>query len=448
MVPLPPPTAHRFAPVSSYQAQMITAALDPETSAYFDQHKTIRWAFRIGPAVPARTLRRAFERLTARHDSLRLKFVERQGRWQAEILPKHATGLMIEDLAGMTPDAQEATILARALAPMNALSDPLFEMQLLKGCEGGDVVLTRAHHSIIDGYSIAVMIEELLKIVLNMPLSEAPPSHADFIALRNQRLAERVEEKEVFWRERLLPLPADLMLGRTKQGLGHLTPRTAGKTIRLADILTRTQAAALETRAKATGVSAYALLHAAFSETMCLMGGEEQVLIHSVLGRQDTAMSGFVGADMQQFMTRYVSDPTDIDGRARWVADQIAEGSAQLPTHAFAPEGLITQAFAQADMALMRFHVHISYPKGRLANSPFGKLFEKGREERLLLGHITLERVPLPGENESEFEIEFLIGPDTNGSNATLIADAAGYATEDMEAIAQAVKDRLGLSVR
>jgi hypothetical protein len=438
------PASNRALPISTYQRLLLDAAQNPETRAGFHENQTIRWAFRIKPTVPQRTLRRAFDKLVARHDSLRLRFVETDGDWLAEILSEHQYGLKVEDLSHLPRGAQDAAILEMATRPMTALSDPMFEMILIKCGKAGDVVLTRAHHAILDGYSVVILIEELLKIVLNMPLPKSAPGHEAFITRRQERLSERAAEKEDFWLNHLLPLPEDLNIGRKAKGLPPGSPQTLGASIRLDDILSPEQSALLEERAKTSGVSSFSSLHAAFSMTICKMADQAEVVINTVLGRQDAAMAGFVGPDMQLLVLKYTPQPGNIIERGAHVAKLIAAATEQLPTLAFMPERALAQAMTDKGTSRLRFLVHMPHPTGRLANSPFKKLFNKGMKDKLSLGLISLERVDLPGETETDHELVLTIRQTTDGPIAALVADGIAFSKEELAEIADGIRHQLG----
>ena len=136
-------TTPRYLPISAFQKLMIRTALDPETTAEYHQTMTVRMAFRITPGASDRTVQRAFARLVARHDSLRLRFVQDNSDWKAEILPDHPLGLIKEDLSPLSETEQTAIVHDRAYHPMTAFSDALFEMLLLKCGYRGDVILIR-----------------------------------------------------------------------------------------------------------------------------------------------------------------------------------------------------------------------------------------------------------------------------------------------------------------
>ena len=443
----PKAAAGRRLPISSYQRIMLMTAADPETSKHFHEKNTVRWAFRIKPSVPERTLRRAFDKLVARHDSLRLRFVEGAEDWQAEILQEHPVGLMVEDISALPVEEQQEVIRARALDPMTAFSDPLFEMILFKGGKAGDVVLTRAQHAIIDGYSIVVLIEDLLKSVLNMPQGPNPPGHEAFMLHRARAIAQRQEEKDAFWRNALLPPPPDPNIGRKAKGLPPLSPKNIGRARHLDNILSAEQAKALEARVKKTGISAYSYLNAAFCETLCSLADQQEVIVNSVFGRKDGNLAGFVGAEMQLLGMKYRSDPTQLDSRAAWVAGFMSEAMEACPTDAFRRKGGILETLSSQGATWLRFLVHMPTPSGRLSNSPFKKLFDEAQEGKVALGFLSVERINLAGEGEVDSEIQFSVHQKGTVPNASLLADAEGYDAGDLQEIADCVTAQLRLTV-
>jgi hypothetical protein len=436
----------KLQPISSFQSALLVNAADPETSKYFVERYTIRWAFRIHPGVPSRTLIRAFDKLTARHDSLRLRFVDCQNGWQAEILQKHPRGLIIEDLSTLDVEAQNETICTRALEPLTAFSSAMFEMILFKCGKAGDVVLTRAQHAIIDGYGVVILIEDLLKIVMNMPLGPDAPTHEDFIIERCQKLREGAEEKAAFWRAHFLPPPAELNIGRKAKGLPAISSRSIGQTLELGQLLTPAQSTRLEQISKRTGVNAFSYLHAAFCETICSIAGQTEVLVNSVVGRMDASMMRFVGAALYPIGVNYRCNSNDIEERARWVSGAIKKACESCPNEAFELDGPITNALSEAGTTWFRFVVHIPTARARVANSPFARLFDDVNAGKVSLGFASLERFDLPGETATDCELQLSVTQVDGSPNAALVADSAAYTSDDLLAISEGIISRLGLS--
>ena len=437
-VPIPSLRKEKYFLLSYYQQRMLAAALDPETSVGFHVNQTISWAVRITPGVSSRTLRRAFDQLVSRHDSLRLRFVELGSVWRAEVLSTHPIGLIIEELGEMSEEAQRKAISERCADPMTALSDPMFEMRLLKFGSGGDVILVRVHHAVIDGYSIALLLEELLKHALNMAVSDSPLSHGDFIAHRSKQLLDRAEEKEAFWKEALLPFPEKLNIGRTVQGLPDLSPLNIGKTNTLNNVLTPQASAEVEALVKSTGASAFCHLHAAFSETLCAKAEQDAVLVHSVVGRREAAVASFIGAEMIEFPLRYTCG-----SGASWVSKQISACAEMLPTTALGDDTPMGQEMRAKTKDWMRFLVHIRTPTGRFSTSPFRKVFEEAMAGKISLGFITVERIDLSKQTDSGFELQLNVTSTSQGPQASLIGDATSWRQVDLQKLAQEIEARV-----
>lgn len=422
-----------YLPISFFQKLMIAAAADPETQACYHQHFTIRWGFRITPGLSERTLRRAFDKLVARHDSLRLRFVDTGGDWCAEILANHPTGLSVEDLSDLSPERQSAEIETRANACMTAFSEPMFEMLLFKCGRGGDVIVIRAHHAIMDGYSIVVLMEELLKLALNMPLPGAAGSHAEFIRHRERVGQSDMQTNERFWEQALLPAPEPLRIGRVAHNLPPISRRSAGDSQVLENVLTKAQSHRLETFAKRAGVTVFAAVHAAFCEAVYDMTGQDEVIVCSWLGRQDARLRNFIGADMQPLIRKFRRGDTDLADRARNVVKGNQDAARFLPCDLLLPDSALAAELAAKGVTLWRFAVHNSFPSGRMSNSPFRKLFWAGLQNKVSFGALSIERLSFSGPRDTMFELIVKVNSLPEGPNITVAADAEAYTRDDLE---------------
>lgn len=424
-------------PTSFFQKLMIADALDPDTSPMYHQHFTVRWAVRITPKVSERTLRRAFDKLVARHDSLRLRFVNVGDDWRAEILPAHPVGMIIGDLGDLSPEAQTAEITARANTPMTAFSNPMFEMHLLKCGSAGDVILIRAHHAIIDGYSVIVLMEELLKLALNMPLSGGAASHEAFIEQSERRGPSRRHDNDRYWEQALLPAPDPLRIGRVARNMPPISRRNVGRTHVLENILSKDDSEALDVFARRAGVTAFAVVHAAFCETICDLAGQDEVIMCSWLGRQDASLRNFIGSDTSLIAQKYRKTGADLMFKAREVSAANHDAVKALPSDMLLPESPLVAQLAEKGVTLWRFGVHNAFPSGRISNSPFKKLFLNGLREKVSLGFVSIERLEFVDECDAEFEIFVRVNYLPSGTNVTITADAAAYERSGLEQMAR-----------
>ncbi len=433
-------------PIRWLEQYVLDAALDPDATIYCHDYLTLYLAIRVRPFCPPRALKQAFDRLVARHDPLRMRFVRTDQGWRAEVLPKHPVGLIVEDLGPMTKDEQQAVVIERTRRPLTALSDALFEMRHLRFGTSGDVVLTRANHAILDGYSIALMIDELLRILLRLPLGVPPMSYGAYVGYQEKKSRSRAARKERFWTEMLLPPCAELNLGRAAKGLGPMSPSTMQQPLCFDDVLRPDDRARVEALCHATGVSAYAVLHAAFSETLCRLAGQDTVLVNGIYGRNDAKLASFIGPAIEIAPIRFVSAGGCFQDAVRDVSDKIAAVAEHLPTDQLHPDGAIMRGLQDAGVDSMRFWVLAPSPTGRMKSSPFRKFFEAMSGGSIEYGTVTLEQVPIPGLAATDAEMELTISHTDAGLQATLHADKAGYDMDALAAIAEGIRAQLARS--
>ncbi|OSQ48991.1 condensation domain-containing protein [Marivita geojedonensis] len=430
-------------PIRWMEQYAIDIALHPETTPHFHDYLTVRWAARVRPGLRVSTLRRAFEKLVKRHEPLRQRFVETDDGWKAEILDTHPVGLIVETHGALSDHEQVSIVTERVREPLDALSDALFEMRLLRFGDSCDVVFMRANHAIIDGYSAAMLVEELLKYILSLPVTAPVLSYGEFVGHQVRKELENAEEKAAFWRRMLLPPPTDLNIGRKARGLAPMSPATVRKPRSLDRVLEPDDTARIEELSKRTGATPFAILQAAFSETLCTLGDADSVMINGIYGRNDPALSTYVGPGIEIAPLRYDRDESGLETCIAQVVEKLSSAAKHLPTRELHPDGQIIRAFEDAGVKHDRFWVLAPLPVGRMRASPFRKLFEKVLSGPLELGAVSIEQLEIPSLAPTDVEIEFTITPAPDGPRATIHADAAAYGEDELGMIADGVREQL-----
>ena len=410
---------------------MVEAALDDKTSERYHALHTLNWGIRVVPGLPPRKLQRAFKKLTARHQSLRLRIVEHKGDWAAEVLPEHPVGLVVEEFGPLSREDQITVVAEKCSAPMSALDPVLFEARLLRFGSEGDILLTRAQHAIIDGYSIAILIEEFVAYVLNLPVVGTAPSHKDFVERRAQLINLKAKAKRGFWEDTLLPAPPPLNLGRQRKGLPPLTRQNMGPTHKLEEILSPEASARLKEMSRSSGASPFSQVQAAFGNVVCDTGEGSEAMWICMMGRQDAKMSKFIGAEMQGIRMKYASA-----SGADALTDVLSRSADMLPADCFHPDEPLGQIYFQ-------FFMNMPKPMGRIANSAFGKVFDAVLSGGFSMGGIVIERVPIPILNETEFELQMLFEPTPDEPQATFLADAASWDMPELEGLAKSINENI-----
>jgi hypothetical protein len=181
----------------------------------------------LGPAHPA-ALRRALAAVCARHESLRTTFGLADGVPVQIIAPALEVPVPLIDLSHPTGELAEAEVyrVCRDVfqLPFDLATGPLLRAALLRlGPERYVLVLVQ-HHVVSDGWSIGVLIRDLLTLYRaalqggdpsprDPALPELPIQYADFAVWQRDWLSgERLESQLAVWRRRLGDLPVSLQL--------------------------------------------------------------------------------------------------------------------------------------------------------------------------------------------------------------------------------------------
>ncbi|MDQ3203767.1 MAG: condensation domain-containing protein, partial [Pseudomonadota bacterium] len=222
-LPIPPAAELQTTFELSYaqQRQWFLWQLDPHSSAY-----NIPAALRLHGPLNVAALRQSFDVLLERHQSLRSRFVEDDGK-VVQILAGF-TSLPIEriDLRD-EPQAQRfdhalCRVEKEIARPFDLQHGPLLRVTLLQLDTDDHVLLLTLHHIVTDGWSMGVLVEEFSRLYAahcqgrNAALEALPIQYSDY-ALWQRRWMEagELERQLNWWRDRLgsgqplLELPTD-----------------------------------------------------------------------------------------------------------------------------------------------------------------------------------------------------------------------------------------------
>jgi hypothetical protein len=181
------------------------------------------FAFRLQGLLDVPALERSLAEIVRRHDALRTGFFWVDGRPLARIAPASAldTALVVEDLGRRVAegDARAKTLLVKkaellaeqyAWTPFDTTRAPLLRTRLLRLGPDDHVLILTLHHSIVDGWSIDVLFEEVSKLYCaftagrHARLSRPALSFADLA--RWQRAwckTDAAVRQLAYWKERL-----------------------------------------------------------------------------------------------------------------------------------------------------------------------------------------------------------------------------------------------------
>ncbi len=188
--------------------------LEPASPAY-----NIPIAFRLTGALDIEALSAAAAALIARHESLRTRFIERDGKPEQIVLPEGELCFSFEDVSAQGPAEALRRARQQALRPFDLSRDPLLRLGVLALGEDDHLVLVTLHHIVSDGWSIGILQSELAALYraaasgAASPLPPLPAHYADYALWQRAQLGpDAVASHLAFWTQELSGAPEQLTL--------------------------------------------------------------------------------------------------------------------------------------------------------------------------------------------------------------------------------------------
>jgi amino acid adenylation domain-containing protein len=289
--------------------------LEPSSSAY-NIPIAVRFKGRLDLAAMERTL----GEIVRRHESLRTTFATSDGEPVQLISPPGELRLHVLDLTHL-PEGErtgEAQRLATADAaqPFELERGPLYRAGLLRLSAQDHVLLFTMHHTISDGWSISVLVNEVAALYSAFaegrpsPLAPLPIQYADFAHWQRRYLSGEVLESHLkYWGRQLGgTLPAlDLPTDRPRPSVQSF--RGASQKLNLSAGLV----GKLKALARREGVTLFVLLLAGFKSLLYRYTGQEDITVGSpIANRNRSEVEGLIGFFVNTLVLRtdFSGEPT------------------------------------------------------------------------------------------------------------------------------------------
>ncbi|WP_182140654.1 non-ribosomal peptide synthetase [Pseudomonas fulva] len=279
--------------------------LDPDGSAY-----NMSSVLRLQGSLDSDALQAAFDELVARHEPLRTRFAEVDGQAVQHV---DAQGrIQVEHQAVGDPASLAELIEAHEQQPFDLREGPLLRVKLLRLGDQQHVLSLVQHHIVSDGWSMRIMIDELIKLYSarvsgsTAALAALPVQYADYALWQRSWMdAGERDRQQAYWKQRLggtqpvLELPADFP---RPQAMSYRGDRLD---FQLSEALTQ----GLKDLARREGVTLYTLLLAAFQAFLYRYSGQEDVRVGvPVAGRNRPEVEGLIGFFVNTQVLRAVVD--------------------------------------------------------------------------------------------------------------------------------------------
>ncbi len=247
---------------------------------------------RIRGALDVDALESAVREVVRRHNALRTTFADEAGKPFMVVSDEPRLELERLDLsAEVDPEAaaQEA-VDALASTPFDLERGPLVRALLVRLADSDHVLELVFDHIVCDGWSHVVIFDELARLYDSLRRGEDPRlpppqvQYDEYARRERERLTDAViEEKLVYWRERLAGIPSTLELPTDRPR----PPRPSFRGGTLRRHLPEASAEAIRSFARAEGATLFATLLAAYDVLLHRYSGQETIVVGSTSAARD-----------------------------------------------------------------------------------------------------------------------------------------------------------------
>jgi acyl-CoA synthetase (AMP-forming)/AMP-acid ligase II len=255
----------------------------------------ILYVLRLTSALDVAALERSINEIVRRHEMLRTTFAVEKGRWMQVIASELTVPLRLEDLQGLPESRVETAghslIQEEALHSFDLGQGPLLRARLLLLAEREHLLLLTMHQVICDGWSLGVLVDELITLYdafsagRQAPLAPVSIQYADFARWQRQwRSYPEIVAQLAYWREQLHdPLPVMNLAPARRPRRIIADWRTARREVALPARLSD----AVKRFSQEQGGTLFMALVAAFKTLLHLYVAEEDVRVATLVANRN-----------------------------------------------------------------------------------------------------------------------------------------------------------------
>ena len=384
-------------PLSSFQLSLwFLAQLVPDNPFY-----NVSSAVRLIGELDESALAGAFNEVVRRHEVLRTVFPSSDGKPFQTILPHLHIDIEKVDLQPLPTEQREQQLLQRATRdsqkPFDLATGPLLRVWLYRLAEQQHALLFVLHHIVSDGWSLAILTQEiaaayeLLQRGEDSPLTqlpELPIQYADYgLWQRNWLQGERLEKQLNYWRKQLANA-TELKLLTDKPRPAQQSFIGATEYVVLPAQLVRR----LDALRQVHDVTLFMLLMAAFKVLLHRYTDQDNILVGTTIAnRERHEVGGLIG-----FFANSLVLATDMTGNPSFV-----ELLARL-------KGVTLGAYAHQDIPFEMLVEKLNIERDPSRNPLFQVMLtlQTSSVDDLCLSGLTVQPLNL-GNDTTHFDLEF-----------------------------------------
>ena len=304
----PRPSRPELEPLSyAQEALWFVSQLEGPNAAYNNS-----FIAHFGGTLDVAALGRALTAVVARHDTLRTRFVVRDGV-PSQVFDPVLPVVLRPEL--VDPTEADALYHAEARRPFDIGSDALYRARLFRESTSRFVLVVSLHHIISDAWSVGLFLRELMAHYVafaegrDAALAPLAVGYADYVHWQRDWLEGGALERQLaYWREQLKDLPAAVAIPTDRPRGAAQTSR--GGTVELAaplSLVERLSALASEHRC-----SLFVTLLAALAVVLHRHSAQADLAIGTgVSSRRTPELEGLIGYFVNTLVLRIAVSPED-----------------------------------------------------------------------------------------------------------------------------------------
>ena len=264
-------------------------------------HITSLELLRLRGVLDREALRRALDRVVARHEILRTGFVQVDGHAMQVVGAGGEFPIEVDDLREREGKEAELERLLEEEGKkrFDLERGPLIRGRLVQMGEGEHVLMVTMHHIVSDGWSMGVLVDEVSRLYGAFVKGEGDPleplaiQYADYAAWQREWLSgEELRKQSDYWKETLAGAAARLELATDWERPGEQDYRGASIGVELG----RELSLEIEALSRRHGVTPYMTMLAGWAATLGRLAGQEEVVIGTpVAGRTRVEIEPLIG---------------------------------------------------------------------------------------------------------------------------------------------------------
>jgi amino acid adenylation domain-containing protein len=251
---------------------------------------------RLQGRVNEKALERSFNEIVRRHEGLRTTFElvdEEPVQIVAPVVKVKTSVISLEALPAAGHEAEVQRLVGKeSQTPFDLARGPLLRVTLLRLSANESVLMLTMHHIIADGWSMGVLVHEMVTLYEAFsqgkpsPLSELSIQYPDFVLWQREQLqGETLEQSLAYWKQQLNGAPAGLELPKDYPRPLINNYRGAKQSLTLSAELSN----ALKTLSEREGVTLFMTLLAAFKTLCYRYTGQTDLVIGTPIANRNRA---------------------------------------------------------------------------------------------------------------------------------------------------------------